>query len=103
MNLADLPTQDIVTLASIRNRRGRLQITGEPSPPLDDMIALTSRVVVIRCEYDYMMRRFEYSVVSPLLPVIEDGYEAPLYDAIITLHPDGTRSVKFVRVDGEGK
>ena len=99
----DLPSQEIVTLASIRNRRGRLLIGDHPSPPLDDMIALMFCVVVVRCEYDYMTRRFEYSVVSPLLPVIEDWYEAPLYDAIITMHPDGTRSVKFVQVDGEGK
>lgn len=42
------------------------------------------RIFVTRCEYDYLLRRFEVTATSPYFPEVGEAEEIPLVEITIT-------------------
>ena len=66
----------------MKNRRiGKMFIT---APLIDDMnfeemLKMTNKFVVVRCEYLYHQKIFEYIAICPEFDEIECGNEPPIY------------------------
>jgi hypothetical protein len=79
-------------------RAGRIRVPSvvvEKCEDINEVLALFARCVVLRAEHDYLMRSFEYTVVSPDLPALEDNVETPWYTPVVTRHQDGTFTAAF--------
>lgn len=79
----------------IRARAGRIRVDARMVDDVDTFLAMMSRCIVIRCEHDFFSRCFDYTVLSPDLPVLAENVVIPVYQAYVTRQRDGTVSVRF--------
>lgn len=79
-----------------RSRRGRMVIDEEALlHDAEAAKALMSRVVVVKCDYNYCTRRFEYWVYCDDFEPVVEGQMSHTYEPIFTRHDDGTITVEF--------
>ncbi len=85
-----------------RRRLGRFRISdqilrhGNPA----DLLAVMATCVVIRTEHLFWSDVTEYTAWSPNFDIAEsDGCEYPRYEAMISLHADGTKSFSWKKLD----
>lgn len=80
------------------HRAGKIKVSSvmvEKCEDVNEILAVFARCVVLRAEHDYITRTFNYVVVSPDLPVLDQNVETPWYTPIVTRHQDGTYTVAF--------
>ena len=68
---------------------------------VDELLAVMKKVVVVRAEHLYSVKKFIYHAYSPLFDIVEPTVETPLYDFVITHNSKGkitkVRAVKAVK------
>jgi hypothetical protein len=80
VELVDRPTP----FEEIRNRRGRFRVSEEMMQDhYSKLLPLFGQCIILRAEYRYDTRTFDYIAVSPSFDPVPPHLEAPEYYAII--------------------
>ena len=56
---------------------------------VDELLAVMKRVVVVRAEHLYAVKKFIYHAYSPLFDIVEPTVETPTYTFLITHNAEG--------------